>query len=165
MVLIHDFICIDRPVGEVVALLDAKEGWLGPLASSAYQEGESLLGTDRAVGPGLLTKRVHMTVGPPRNRADSLVVPIHWEATGVPALFPVLDADLDLAPLGETATQLSLWGSYSPPLDGVGARLDRLVFHRIAEATVRAFLNSIATAVVQAVPPVAEAALPHPSGP
>ena len=89
MVLIHDFICIERPVTRVVALLDTKESWLVPLASSAYQEGESLLGGDRPVGPGVLTKRVHMTVGPSRSRADSLVVPIRWEATGLRGLFPV----------------------------------------------------------------------------
>ena len=150
--LIHDFICIGRPVSEVVALLETRDTWLVPLASSAYHEGESLLGADRAVGPGVVSKRVHMTVGPPRSRSDSLVVPIHWEATGLRGLFPVLEADLEFSPLGHAATQLSLWGSYSPPLDGFGARLDRLVFHRIAEATVRSFLDGVARTIREAVP-------------
>jgi hypothetical protein len=163
MVLIHDFICIERPVPDVVALLETKETWLVPLAASAYQEGEALLGGDRPVGPGVVTKRVHMTVGSSRSRADSLVVPIHWEATGLRGLFPVLEADLEFAPLGGGATQLSLWGSYSPPLDGLGARLDRLVFHRIAEATVRSFLDSVAGAIEQAAP--VESTAPDPSGP
>jgi hypothetical protein len=37
-------------------------------------------------------------------------------------------------------TQLTIHGRYEPPLGAVGRRLDRLLMHRIAEATIRAFL-------------------------
>lgn len=145
--LIHDFVCVEVPVPTVVSLIESGDQWLLPLALSAYREGEALLLRAGPAKGHLLTKRVRMTVGQTRTRGDSLLVPIRWEATGLPGLFPVLDADLDFAPLGGGATQISLWGSYDPPLDGVGMRLDRLVFHRVAEATVRAFLSGVAEAI------------------
>jgi len=146
-VLIHDFICVEVPVEAVAALLKGGEGWLAPLALGAYAHGEALLVRAGPDDRGLLSKRVRMTVGDPRNRGDAVVVPIHWEATGVSGLFPVLDADLEFAPMGPTATQLNLWGTYDPPLEGFGGRLDRMVFHRVAEATVRAFLHRVASSV------------------
>ena len=52
-------------------------------------------------------------------------------------LFPVLDADLTLTPAAEHAALLTLAGTYRPPLGSLGAGPDRLLLHRVAEATVR----------------------------
>jgi hypothetical protein len=69
---------------------------------------------------------------------------LRWEATGVGgALFPVLDADLTLAPDG-MGTVLRLAGSYRPPLGPLGQALDRAILHRVAEATIRTFLARVA---------------------
>ena len=44
---------------------------------------------------------------------------LRWEARGPGGrLFPVLDADLTLAPAGENAALLTLAGAYRPPLGG-----------------------------------------------
>jgi len=70
---------------------------------------------------------------------------IRWEATGPGGgLFPVLDADLTLAPIGDRATILALAGAYRPPLGAMGAALDRAILHRVASATIRAFLGQVA---------------------
>jgi hypothetical protein len=54
-----------------------------------------------------------------------------------------MSADLEVAPLDENLTQLTLRGRYEPPLGAVGRRIDRLLMHRVAEASVRAFLGRL----------------------
>ena len=44
----------------------------------------------------------------------------------------------------EHSTRLSLAGVYRPPLTALGAGLDRAVFHKVAEGTVRSFLVRVA---------------------
>lgn len=44
------------------------------------------------------------------------MLPIRIEATGPSALFPRVDADLEIAGAGSGQTQISLQGSYQPPL-------------------------------------------------
>ena len=49
-----------------------------------------------------------------------------------------------LTPAGEHSTRLSLAGVYRLPLAALGAGLDRAVFHRVADATVRSLLARVA---------------------
>ncbi|MFZ0179395.1 MAG: hypothetical protein WAL84_05920 [Candidatus Dormiibacterota bacterium] len=63
-----------------------------------------------------------------------------WWAPGATRLFPHLDGDLEFAPLGARTSQITLMGSYDPPLGFVGRRADVLLLHRIAEASIRSFL-------------------------
>ena len=73
---------------------------------------------------------------------------IRWEATG-PAggLFPVLDADLRLASTGDQATLLTMAGAYRPPLGPLGEALDRVILHRVADATIRHFAGWVAAQI------------------
>jgi hypothetical protein len=81
---------------------------------------------------------------------DFAVVAIRWEATGQGgALFPALDADLKVAPAGDRATLLAVSGVYRPPLGGLGAGLDRVLLHRVAQATIRAFTHQIGAVIAQ----------------
>jgi hypothetical protein len=59
----------------------------------------------------------------------------------------VLDADMSLSPAGEEATLLALAGAYRPPLDGVGATLDKVILHRVATATIATLLEHVASAL------------------
>ena len=43
--------------------------------------------------------------------------------------------------------RLALAGAYRPPLGRLGAGLDQMVLHRVATATMRALLRSVAEAV------------------
>ncbi len=78
-------------------------------------------------------------------RGESAVLTLRWEAAGPGGrLFPALDADIWLTPAGEHSARLSLAGAYWLPLAALGAGLDRAVFHRVADATVRSLLARVA---------------------
>jgi hypothetical protein len=133
-------------------------GWLGDASGDAYAEG--LAGLVR-VGPfGEVlgaSKLVRVLMLEPVERAGSLTLSLRWEATGVMGrLFPVLDANIILIPAGENASQLALAGAYRPPFAAVGQRLDRVLLHRAASATVRSLLRRMAETITAA--PIATAA-------
>ncbi len=72
---------------------------------------------------------------------------LRWVAISVAGpLFPLLDADISLAPDGHDATLIGLAGVYGPPA-GSARTLDQAFLHRVATATVRSFLSRIATAL------------------
>ena len=77
-----------------------------------------------------------------------------WRATGPANLFPVLDAELEFASLGAQLTQLSLNGRYQPPLGLVGLTIDKALLSRVAEATIKDFIDRLARALESAVTPV-----------
>ena len=72
---------------------------------------------------------------------------MHWAAAGATGLFPSLDADLEVAPLGPHRTQLAMSARYVPPLGAVGRAIDRAVLFRVAEATLKDFLDHVAEAM------------------
>jgi hypothetical protein len=150
--LLHDFAYVSIPAARVCERILANDGgWLAPLAAAAADEGEALR---LRVGPvealPMLGKSVIVRVGQPISRSEMTVVPLTWQATTAPGLFPVLSADLEIAALGDTLTQLTLHGRYDPPLGAIGRRIDRLLMHRIAEATVRGFLVRLAEGLAAA---------------
>lgn len=144
--LLYDFAYVPVPAADVRRRILADHGeWLSPIAAEAAGDGEALR---LRVGPAhslpMLLKTVTVEVGEPIIADDVTVVPLTWRATGRPGLFPVLSADLEVAELGASLTQLSLRGRYDPPLGAVGLRLDRLLLHRVAEASIRSFLSHVA---------------------
>lgn len=156
--LVYDFIHVSLPVAEVRhRLLNAVTGLWQQVAVAAYEEGEDLLSRVGPFGPVPgLSKAVSVHVGKVRDRGDGFVMPLRWSATGSTELFPVMQADLEVAPLGEQQSQLRFSGSYDPPLGSLGRGLDRLLLHQLAEATVRALLKQLVEALQ------AEPAAKHP---
>lgn len=143
--LLHDFAYVPVSADRVCHRLTAEaREWLAPLAAAAMSEGEALR---LRIGPlgavPLLAKTVTLEVGEPLTRDEVTVVPLTWKATTTPGLFPVMSADLEIVALDAELTQLTLRGRYEPPLGAVGRRLDRLLMHRIAEASVRSFLGRL----------------------
>ncbi|HEV2253500.1 MAG TPA: hypothetical protein VGS06_09930 [Streptosporangiaceae bacterium] len=111
-------------------------------SEDAYNHGT--IGFERVGVPGL-SKLVRVQVRELAGTDQSVGLAIRWEATGPGGgLFPVLDADLTMAPAGERVTILTLAGAYRPPLGTMGAALDRAILHRVASATIRAFLAQVA---------------------
>lgn len=114
------------------------------------------LRTDLMWPANLATRAARITAGQPMtgdagvsaevdgSLTDVLLRPVSWAAVSAETWFPVLEADLELADLGGEHCQLSLRGTYRPPLSVVGGAGDRLLGHRVAEATVRAFVLDIA---------------------
>lgn len=127
------------------ALLQAPSSWLPALAERADERGQRLLTEVGFRVEGLrIVKKVTITIGSPMQTAGRTFVPITWRATGVAGLFPVLEGDLEIASLGPTRTQLAFSGQYRPPLGLIGRTADRTLLSRVAEATVKDFVDRIA---------------------
>jgi hypothetical protein len=62
-------------------------------------------------------------------------------------VLPRLDANLELGSLGEDRTQLAIGARYRPPLGVVGRAVDRVLLHRVAEATLKDFLDRLGQAI------------------
>jgi hypothetical protein len=144
--LIQDFVQVKAPYATVRdRLLEPAPGWLTDGATDAYADGERLFLTVSAMGGAVTVgKRVQVELGTAYARGEGSVVPVSWWATGAERLFPTLDADLEIMPMGPDQAMLTLMGRYEPPLGAVGRAVDRLVVHRIAEACIRSFLHRTA---------------------
>ena len=144
---VYYFVYVDRPFREVEReLLDRFED-LGAWASEAYRDGEDIRARLAVGNAPLLAKEVYLQVGEPIRAHAHTTVPLMWDATGSPGLFPKMLADLLVAPLGSARAQLTFRGSYEPPLGIVGEALDRALLHRVAEASVKGFLDRVAAAL------------------
>ena len=132
------------PVDVEAALLDDAQAWLPGLASEANQRGDDLL-AEVGFGEKLRVRRlVHIGLGEPLRAATKTVVPMRWTAAGATGLFPELEADLEIAPLAPGRSQLAMSARYVPPLGIMGRALDRAVLFRVAEATLKDFLDQVA---------------------
>jgi hypothetical protein len=74
------------------------------------------------------------------------IVPLRWHAERGRLLFPELRADLEIGAvvIDPPLTQITVRGSYEPPLGLLGAGADRMLLHRLAEATVHRFTHDVA---------------------
>jgi hypothetical protein len=144
--LVYYFGYIKGSVQQVATALTDSVGEMSVWAHIAYREGEELR-TRIGAGTGVPAKAIGIDVGEPVYRAGTVIVPISWKATGVGALFPVMNADLVLEPMGENLVQVVLRGSYQPPLGGVGRLLDRALLHRLAQASAKSFLDQLCAAI------------------
>lgn len=136
---------------ERLARLSESGALFGP-SQDAYGHGSAGL---TRVGVAGVSKLVRVQVRK-LSWADGVAgLALRWEATGVGGgLFPVLDADLRLAPAGKGAV-LTIAGAYRPPLGSLGDALDRAILHRVAVATIRRFLARVAAQITD---------LPGPAG-
>jgi hypothetical protein len=135
-------------------LLSAPANLIPSIALVADDRGEHLLAeVGFAVDGHRVSKHVEIEVGKPVANAGRTWIPITWRATGPTSLFPVMDGELELAPLGTQLTQLALSGRYQPPLGLVGRTIDRALLSRVAEATIKDFVDRLAGAIEAAVTP------------
>lgn len=150
---------VDDPFDRVEAVLLADpSSWVPGMAHAAEGVGERLLAEvgfavhdDRRID-----KEVEVSFGEPLRSATRTRIPMSWQATGAGRLFPSLDADLEVASLGETRTQISVSAWYRPPMGPLGRALDRALLHRVAEATIGDFLDRLRDAIADRVRATAE---------
>ncbi|HEY7468955.1 MAG TPA: hypothetical protein VIC07_05430 [Acidimicrobiia bacterium] len=140
------FTYVPLPVGEVEKRLDDLRSELDSWAGIAYRNGEELRSR---VGPGSgsLAKEVALQLGTSEVHRAGVVFPMSWSATGAGVLFPKLEADLTLSPVGAGQTSISLEGTYEPPLGSLGRMVDRVLLRRVAESTVKAWVDRLADAI------------------
>jgi hypothetical protein len=130
-------------------LLRDPQAWVPGLAGKANRHGDDLLAEVGFGGDVRVERRVALEFGSPIQMPSKTVLPMRWSAAGVAGLFPDLDADLEIAPIGQR-TQLAMSARYSPPLGAIGRAIDRAVLFRVAEATLKDFLDRVADAVILA---------------
>jgi hypothetical protein len=142
---------LERAFSELASAFTAQDVLSNEWAIDAYRDGERL--TTRigmgGVGAPLIAKTVELHLEDRRASAEKVTLSISWIATGPTALFPRMDADLSIEPLGGDLTQLSFQGSYKPPSGAPGLLLDRWVLHRVAEATVKNLVDRLARALTE----------------
>ena len=90
-----------------------------------------------------ITREVEIGVGPLLEDDDALALPLWWQATEHPQLFPTFDGGLELRG-DEHGIELRLVGSYQPPLGAVGRFADGVVGHRVVMASLDRFLAAVA---------------------
>jgi hypothetical protein len=126
--------------------------WLAETSQAACEGGIAGLLRVGPAGP-VAARLVRVCFLDPVYRGDVMTVGLRWEAAGATGgLFPVLDANISISPAGDDAARLALAGSYRPPLGRLGAGLDRAIMHRVAAATMRCLLQSVAEALVSPAP-------------
>lgn len=147
---------LDLPFDQVErALLHSPRDWVPSVAADAEARGELLLAE---VGFGhsayRLGKKVEIELSESMRFPSKTVLPISWRPVGGESLFPSLEADIEVAQLGANRTQLSISARYRPPLGVVGRVVDRALLHRVAEATLKDFLDGVGRAIhAQALAP------------
>lgn len=159
---LRDFVDIDRPLDQVCKQLGGDGNWLVPLAGRAADDGAT---HNVRLSPSSARRRLGVPAKVRLDRCtehgDTVLIPIRWEATTLSGLFPILDGNLELHALGTNACRLVLSASYRPPLDTVGEWLDRMAFHRVAESTVRSFLELVASSLGEGAAELGEGATEH----
>ncbi len=143
--LVHDFVDLDLPRDQVVDVLGSVGDELQVWAQAAFRRGEEL-----AIGPGsgVVTAPIELEIGRPVESLEAVTIPMAWTASSATHLFPRMEAEIVVSSLGPVTTHLEFRGSYVPPLDGFGKLLDKLALHRVAESTVRAFLQRLSAAIL-----------------
>ena len=124
--------------------LRGAERWMPNLAYKANGHGMQLLSElGFKVGDRRISRRIDIHLGEPLMGTGLTLVPLRWRASAKAALFPVLDGHIEIAAIGASVTQVGLSASYEPPLGLVGKLADRAVMHRIAEVTVKDFVERV----------------------
>jgi hypothetical protein len=144
-VFIQDFQILKRPYNEIAAQMVADPRTvLGGGLDTARAAGEQLavkVGPLR--WPAVLAKTVEINLGPIRTHGDALLIGFAWRARGGLSLLPRLEADIEIAPLGPSQSEIVLRGRYEPPGGTIGEKIDELLLHRLADSTIRSFLRAV----------------------
>lgn len=138
---------VDRSFGELRRTLGGVPArWLPPPATPQDGGWRVMLDAGSALPRAVSTREAVVTVDELLTDAHGIAVlrGIRWQATEREEWFPTLDGDVELTEVSRDCCQISLRGTYRPPLSVVGAVGDRLVGHRVAEAVVRRFVLAVA---------------------
>jgi hypothetical protein len=126
-------------------LIQAPAGWLAAIAATSQERGHGLLTELGVEGPGGGVGRPSgFRLGEPVHLPSMTSLPLVWEPAG---LLAGLDAILELGALGPARTQLAISARYQPPADPAGQPGERFLAHRVAEATLKDFLDQLGHAI------------------
>lgn len=142
---IRTYTVVDRPFAEVEAeFVKGAANWMPDLALKANGHGVRLLSElGLKMGPRRIGKRIELKISEPLRSPGLTLFSMRWQAASEAGFFPALEGQMEIAALGGSSTQLGLSGTYRPPLGIVGAIADRALLHRVAEVTVKDFIERI----------------------
>jgi hypothetical protein len=146
------FVEIPLPLERIESALgDEPERWIPTLADTAEARAEQLL-ADLGYGPGdgRVGNHVEVRLGPVLTSSYRTVLPMSWTPTTPGSAFPELEGDLEVAGLGPGRTQMSMSVRYAPP-ERTGGQIETTLLHRVAEATVKDFLDRVEARLVTLV--------------
>jgi hypothetical protein len=147
---LHAYDYVNAPYATVreAVLRDAKAIFQRATASAASRAGD--LGATLRVDVGPLQVGVDVAIELKGHRDEvtalgekSTHIEIAWEAKRAAGLFPSMNGTLSILPLGARETQLDFHARYQPPLGVVGDALDAVAGRRIAEASLRRFIEDV----------------------
>lgn len=139
---VHGTIEVACPFDTVAARLRTP-GWIRPAAAAALQEVTSpnAHNGDGAAGG--------VQIGQPRQRTDSILLPVFWEAHASPEVILVFEGDIEISARREGVTTLHFTASYPPP----PARAHDPDVRDLAARTVDELLAAVADALTAEAPP------------
>ncbi len=142
---------VNQPYAAVHGLLRADtRGLLARATSVAAARAEAVTAKlELRLGPVAIATEVDVDVTSVEETVSPLRTPatrfgIDWRARRGQSLFPVMHASLTVYALSGHETQVVFSGQYEPPLGPVGAAIDALVGHHIAEACALRFVQEVA---------------------
>lgn len=118
--------------------------WLARLAEASIGRADALLAEAGIAEEPRRPRRLTVELGQPLSMAHKQVLPMRWAPKGASGSFPPIDADLEVASLAPERTQLSISARFASPA-GVP---NRAAFSRVAEATVKDFLDAVGEAIM-----------------
>jgi len=130
------------------ALMHDPHDWIPGLARKANFHGDTLLAEVGFGDDVRIERKVEIALGEPVKVAGKTVITLRWVAADGAGLFPSLESDLEVAPLSPGRTQLAMSARYVPPLGAVGRAIDRVVMFRVAEATIKDFLDHVGASLM-----------------
>lgn len=114
--------------------------WLPSPAEAVRGSWTVDLAADGALPRAVASHRVQVDVGAPSPSEGRVLRSLTWRSATAPGIFPVFTGDMELIALQGALCQLSLMGTYRPPLSVAGDAADALLGHHVAEACVRRFV-------------------------
>ena len=143
-VMLQESVDVARPLEAVWGHFLGDGSWFAPFATAAEEDGEASLFSCRAImGRRASSQGPSVSLGPPHNRGEAIVVPLSWRSAALPGLFPVLDGDLVVSSVTAERCRITLEASYLP-FGELGRQLDKALLNRVASSTARAFLDHVA---------------------
>jgi hypothetical protein len=146
---LHVYAYVEAPFDDVSHLLASDA--VGVLQRATDESAEQASTLSRklsvAVDGFQVSRDVRIELGEFEPRAVTRsVVPLRWRSEKGRLLFPELSAELEVAAIvfDPPLTQLTVTGTYEPPMGLLGAGADKLLLHRLAEATLHRFVHEVA---------------------
>lgn len=147
--LVRYYLELPHPAYAVEAVLTSDpQAWMPDIVTASNQWGMEMISkVGISIGHRRIDREVSLSVSSAHHLGDTCVIPIAWTPTAEQSTLPSLQGDLEVSPLGDDRAQLAISASYRPPLGWLGALTDRALMRRVAEATIKDFLDHVASGI------------------